>query len=142
MASEVPLEPLDDEAGRDGASRSEIAALKRWAGKSLPKAYLDFLRKTKGYEDFISEDNYLVLWSADQIPELNEGYSLAEFAPRANADWVGRGRRDTGFAFDTRQPPMLVLAIPLVGMSLDESTIAGTDFLDFLGRQKAGWSWS
>ena len=132
MTNEDPLGMSDNITRRDGAPPSMIASLQRWAGVELPQSYLDLLKMTNGVEGFASENNYLVLWPADQIAQLNEAYSVGEFAPGLLL--IGSNGSDSGFAFDTRHQPMAIRSVPFVGMSLDEAKVVGSDFEDFLKR--------
>ena len=132
MAGEDLLGTSGGLTRHDGAPTWVIASLQQWAGTQLPQPYLDLLSKTNGAEGFISETNYLVLWPADQVAELNEAYSVGEFAPGLLL--IGSDGSDTGFALDTRHQPMTVQAVPFVGMSLDEAKTVGSDFEDFLRR--------
>ena len=113
-----------------------LVGLCRWAARvELPQSYLDLLRTTNGVEGWLSKDAYLLLWPAEQVPDLNDAYSVAEFAPGLLL--IGSDGADTGFALDTRRRPMSVQSVPLVGMSLAEAKTAGSDFENFLRQLKA-----
>jgi SMI1 / KNR4 family (SUKH-1) len=130
MSIEEVIEMLNKCTANDGASGSEIASLERWATTELPKPYLDLLRRTNGVEGFVTDDAYLIIWAVGQVPELNEAYSVAEFAP--GLILIGTNGGDTGYALDLRRSPCSIMEVPLVGMSLDEAREVGTDFEDFL----------
>jgi hypothetical protein len=116
----------------EGATELEIASLERWAGMQLPKPYLELLKRANGIEGFVADDTYLVLWPAGQVAELNEAYSVADFAP--GLILIGSDGGDTGYALDVRRPMINILELPLVGMSLDEAKEVGSNFEDFLRR--------
>lgn len=132
MSIEDSIDLLKECTMNDNASGLEIASLERWARAQLPKPYLDLLKRTNGVEGFVTDDAYLNIWTAGQVPELNEGYSVAEFAPGLML--IGTNGGDTGYALDLRRSSCSIMEVPLVGMSLDEAKEVGTDFEDFLRR--------
>jgi SMI1 / KNR4 family (SUKH-1) len=132
MSTEDVISMLSGCAMNEGATELEIASLEKWAGTQLPKPYLDLIKRTNGVEGFVTDDAYLILWSAGQVAELNEAYSVAEFAP--GLILIGSNGGDTGYAIDLRRPSTNIQELPLVGMSLNEAREVGTDFEDFLRR--------
>lgn len=112
------------------ASEALIANLERTISVTLPAAYRDFLKRSNGFEGFLANDRYLVLWSVEQIVELNEAYSVAEFA--AGLLLIGSDGGDTGYGFDTRIEPMKVCEVPFVGMSLQTIKPLAESFDKFL----------
>ena len=58
------------------ATTEEINAAEKELGLEFPKSYVDFLLITNGAEGSIGEENYLVLWSVNEIVELNNEYAV------------------------------------------------------------------
>ncbi len=106
-----------------------IARLERLA--VLPKDYLRYMRHKNGGDGMVGA-SYLSLWPAHEIPALNEAYGVGIYAPGLLL--FGSDGGDTAYAFDTRMIPAAIAAVPFVGMSLDETTILGRHFLEFLER--------
>lgn len=104
---------------REGASQAAIRKLEQWIGKRLPAAYVELMKRSNGIEGFIAEKSYLVLWPVEQLAELNEAYSTAEFAPGLLL--VGSDGAEMGYAFDTRHEPMPIKEVPFIGMSHEEA---------------------
>jgi hypothetical protein len=98
-------------------------------GVTFPDDYVEFITYTNGAEGSIGE-NYLVLWVIDEIVELNEGYSVNEFAK--GLVLFGSDGGDTAFAFDTRTNEMRIVTVPFIGMGLDEITTISNTFNGFL----------
>ena len=57
--------------------------LRIWVGRPLPAAYVMFLRETNGAElgKHDQEGDCLRLWSAEEIPEDNQGYQIQKYLP-------------------------------------------------------------
>jgi hypothetical protein len=86
-----------------------------------------------GVEGFMGENRYLLLWPVEQVPELNEAYSVTEFAPGLLL--IGSDGAEMGYALATRLQPMPVKAVPFIGLSHKEAkTVAPTfeGFFDYL----------
>jgi len=78
------------------------------------------------------DEDYLVLWPADQLMAMNEAYRVAVYAP-GRIIFASDGMGDA-FAFDLRGPGGGVVRFPFIGMGdRYEETIAPT-FGDFIGR--------
>lgn len=138
MSIEHVMKLLGGCAMYDGASGLEIASLQKWAGVQLPSDYLDLLKRTNGAEGFINRSTYLCIWSVSQVQELNDAYSVKEFAPGLML--IGTNGGDAGYALDLRRSSCSLMEVPLVGMSVDEAKEVGTDFEDFLRRLGSGSS--
>jgi len=132
MAIEGMLELLAGCAMREGATESQIASLERWAAAELPSPYLHLLRETNGLEGFVMDNSYLILWPAEDVPKINEGYLVNEFAP--GLILIGSNGSDTAYGFDPRRRSGEIMEVPFIGMSLDEVRVAGEDLEDFLRR--------
>ena len=80
------------------ATTEEINAAEKELGLEFPKSYVDFLLITNGAEGSIGEENYLVLWSVNEIVELNNEYAVKEFTPQLT--YFGSDGGGTAYAFD------------------------------------------
>jgi hypothetical protein len=98
-------------------------------GITFPKDYIEFISYSNGAEGNIGE-NYLILWSIEDIIELNEAYGVNEFAK--GLVLFGSDGGDTAFAFDTRTNETQIVTVPFMGMDLDEVTMCSNTFNGFL----------
>lgn len=130
MAADETESELGDCTLNDPATESAIADLERAAGFQLPLAYRELMLRSNGLEGFMGEYHYLVLWPIEQVVELNDAYSVSEFAPGLLL--IGSDGGDTGYAFDTRMEGLPLVEVPFIGMSLDEAKPKGSSFADFL----------
>ena len=60
------------------ANVSSITAVESYFNLGLPADYREFLQFTNGLEGE-TNDNYFVLWSAEELIELNKAYNVKEF---------------------------------------------------------------
>lgn len=60
------------------ASPSVIETAEKFFNLRLPTDYKEFLQFTNGL-DGETTDSYLVLWSAEELVELNQAYNVKEF---------------------------------------------------------------
>jgi hypothetical protein len=97
--------------------------------KALQSDYVEFLKRFNGVEGFIGTEQYLLLWSSEQIEELNTAYSTPEFL--SGVVLIGTDGSDTGFGVDSNGR---YVRVPLVGMSLAQTTDLGGSFEEFLDR--------
>ncbi|HEY6558769.1 MAG TPA: hypothetical protein VI072_15905 [Polyangiaceae bacterium] len=100
---------------------------------SVPTAYAKVLERYNGVEGFVGPEQYLMLWRAEQIEELNIGYSVAEYLP--GVVLIGTDGADTGFGVDTGGA---YVSVPLVGMSPKETKSVGASFDAFLEHLASG----
>ncbi|MBE94271.1 SMI1/KNR4 family protein [Marinobacter sp.] len=114
----------------DPASIDEIENAEKTLEVTLPSSYKEFLRTSNGAEGDIGENFYLMLWKVDELAELNEAYGVDEFAEGLLL--IGSDGGDIAFGFDKRTAMMNIIAVPFIGMSLEEVKRAGGDFVDFL----------
>lgn len=113
---------------REGATQAAIADVEQWVGKPLPAAYIELVTRSNGVEGFWG-NNYLLLWPVEQLSELNEAYSVAEFVPGLLL--IGSNGGETGYAFDIRHEPMSVKEVPLIGMSHEAARTLASSFKGF-----------
>jgi len=95
----------------------------------VPPQYRDFLRLHNGGEGFIGPDRYVILWRAEQLQELNAGYSVGEFLPGVLL--IGTDGGDTAYGIDDNSQ---YVSVPIVGMALDEVQVIGSSLEQFLQR--------
>jgi hypothetical protein len=87
-----------------GATEAQIARLTGWLGHDIPETYRDLLRRTNGAEAWWDADDGegggpLVLWSTEEIPELNEAYEIRRYLPGAVA--IGSDGGEDAILLDT-----------------------------------------
>lgn len=76
--------------------------------------------------------SYVVLWSPDELVQLNDGYGFAEFAPELVA--FGSDGGSEAFAFD--RSTAAIVMVPFVGM--EPGIPLGRSFKEFLRRLERG----
>ena len=96
---------------------------------AIPPDYAEFLRRFNGIEGFVGPEQYLMLWRAEQVEELNTAYATAEHLPGVLL--IGTDGSDTGFGVDAGGR---YKSVPLVAMSLAEIRDIGGSFEEFLER--------
>lgn len=114
---------------KSGASTNEIEKAQSCLHVTLPDDYKDFLLKSNGAEGTVG-NNYLVLWSVEEIIKLNEGYSVERLAPGLLL--FGSNGGDEAYGFDTQSEMVSVVNIPFVGMSRREIRFISSTFNEFL----------
>lgn len=117
---------------RRGAAPAAIEATERRLGATLSADHRAFLMQSDGLEGFVGPNAYLMLWSAHEIAELNEGYATAEFAP--GLILVGTDGGDTGYGILERGGLRRYVRVPLVGMSVDSAESMGNTLVDLVRR--------
>jgi hypothetical protein len=115
---------------KPGGSADAIKQTEAELGVTFPAQYTAFLLRSNGAEGPIGEASYLALWPVEEIPSLNEGYSVDEFAPGLLL--FGSDGADTASAFDMRTGKMPIVEVPFIGMDLDAVRRCGESFLEFL----------
>jgi hypothetical protein len=101
-------------------------SLKEFSSKvnfKLPQGYLEFMSNSNGAEGQLAS-SYFILWSIDELFDLNEQYHVDEFAPGFFI--IGSDGGDTAFAIDKRTGELYDM--PFVGMSREEATLRARDF--------------
>src|SRR5262249_51941736 len=101
-------------------------------GRRLPSDYRAFLTECNGTEGFLSVDEYIMLWSAADIGELNEGHVIAEVVPGVTL--LGTNGGNTGYGFRTNEGEVEYVSLPLIGMEPEEVVLLGSTFDEFLDR--------
>jgi hypothetical protein len=101
---------------------------------TLPQDYIDFLRYSDGAVGFIGE-NFLQLWSINELESLNKGFGANEFTP--GYFLFGSDGGGEGYGFDFRSNDIKVVMIPFDFMDWSIAKIKGNNFLDFLKKLKS-----
>lgn len=112
------------------ATVSAIEAAEKYFSLMLPEDYREFLQFTNGLEGETA-DNYLVLWSAEELVELNQAYNVKEFV--SNIVIIGSDGAEDAFAFDTTN--MTIVKLPFIGMGHIAQEKLSDTFSDFLSSQ-------
>ena len=107
-----------------------IETAEKFFNLKLPTDYKEFLQFTNGLEGE-TQDSYLVLWSAEELVELNEAYNVKEFV--ANIIIFGSDGGEEAFGFDTTN--MSIVKLPFIGMGHIANEKLSDTFVDFLSSQ-------
>lgn len=120
------------------ASEAALARLRVESGIRLPSAYLTMLAESNGGEgDLGVNPGWIALWSAEDVPSHNAGYSVAEALP----GFFGFGSNGGGelLAFDVRGgEPYPIVMVPFIPMQVEDAVkIAGSfeELRKFIGKQ-------
>ena len=112
------------------ATLSAIETAEKFFHLKLPEDYKEFLQFTNGIEGDTT-DNYFVLWSAEELVELNQAYNVKEFV--SNIIIIGSDGAEDAFAFDTTN--MSIVKLPFIGMGNIANEKLSDTFEDFLSSQ-------
>ena len=112
------------------ATPSAIEAAEKFFNLKLPTDYKEFLQFTNGLEGE-TQDSYLVLWSAEELVELNEAYNVKEFV--SNIIIFGSDGGEEAFSFDTTN--MSIVKLPFIGMGHIPNEKLSDTFSNFLSSQ-------
>jgi SMI1/KNR4 family protein SUKH-1 len=114
------------------ATSDALAALTAALDKPLPQDYMTFLERTNGGVGFIGK-RYVILWSAEELIEVNRAYKVAEFFP--NMFFIGTDGGGEAYAFDLSAKGATVFELPFIGLASDAWAIASS-FDSFLAPLK------
>ena len=96
--------------------REALDELRREAGFELPRSYLDLLERDNGGEGTLAlAPGRYVLWPAEEVLVLNQGFEVDECYPGLFAFGSDGGQHM--LAFDTRSAPYAIVAAPFVGVA-------------------------
>jgi hypothetical protein len=109
---------------------SAIEAAEKFFNLKLPTDYKEFLQFTNGLEGETA-DSYLVLWSAEELIDLNQAYNVKEFI--SNIILIGSDGAEDAFGFDTTN--MTIVKLPFIGMGHMTNEKLSDTFGDFLSSQ-------
>jgi hypothetical protein len=108
---------------------NKIKKVETELGITFPKDYFEFISNSNGAEGSLGE-NYLILWSIEDIIQLNEAYGVNDFSK--GLVLFGSDGGDTAFAFDARTNETHIVTVPFIGMDLEEVTTCSNTFNGFL----------
>jgi len=115
---------------RESASDEAVTKLSEDLKVKLPKQYVEFLKYSNGAEGKIGESGYLLIWSVEEVKELNDGYNVAEFVSGFLL-FGGDGGGEL-YAFDTRYNEMPIVNVPAICIDFDDVRFCGNTFAEFL----------
>lgn len=111
------------------ATLDDVSAAEDALGAAIPSSYREFLAIASGGEGPIGEESYVVLWSATELAERNQGYKMdPEYAPGLLL--IGSDGGNEVFAL--RASDGLFVSAPLIGMSPDAAQARGRTLQEFL----------
>jgi hypothetical protein len=90
--------------------------------------YTEVLKRYNGIEGFVGPTGYLMLWSVEEIPNLNVGYHVEDSAPGL----VLVGSNGGGDAFGIDKSTGKFGSVPFIGMSRSTFEEMGATFEEFL----------
>lgn len=99
---------------KPGASLHAIKESMSGIEPTLPPDYYRFLTTCNGGEGFIGDD-YIILWSVEEVKSFNVDYEVAEYAPGLLL--FGSDGGGEGYAFDYRDESVPIVRVPFIGMS-------------------------
>ena len=111
------------------AKSSELAELEQEVGVRLPSDYVAFLMESDGGEGEIGL-NYVMLWRASEIAELNRAYEVFDHVPGLLL--FGSSGGGEAYAFDLRRPGYPIVRVPFVGMDLSTARDVADTFRGFV----------
>jgi hypothetical protein len=111
------------------ATASELSQIDRFFNYAFPIDYKDFLQITNGLEGN-ADKGYLVIWSIEELLELNTAYQVKEFA--SHLILFGSDGGEDAFAFDTSGPAVSIVKLPFIGMGYVPNHKLANSFQEFL----------
>jgi len=111
-------------------SAQEIDIVEKDMGLQFPIDYRQFIMNYNGGEGSIGSNSYIVLWSLNDITELNEAYEVNLFAPGLLL--FGTDGANNAYAYDMRSVEKIIVEVPFIGMDLDEITMCAENLIEFL----------
>ena len=112
------------------ATPSAIEAAEKFFNLKFPADYKEFLQFSNGLEGETA-DSYLVLWSTQELIELNQAYHVNEFI--SNIILIGSDGAEDAFGFDTTN--MSIVKLPFIGMGYIANEKLSNTFSGFLSSQ-------
>jgi len=121
-----------------GASSVNLKETEVELGIKFPKDYVEFILEVNGAEGPIGEAAYLVIWSLEKMPLLNQSYKVKESAPYLTL--FGSDGGGMGFAFDKRYGTLPVVEIAYIDIGMEEPKLLGRTFDEFIEYMYNRWS--
>lgn len=115
---------------RPPAPRDAIDSVEQALGVKFPEYYRNFLLLTNGYEGFIGENSYVMLWKIEELLEFHHGYELYIDVPGFLL--FGSNGAGDAYGFDTRDSKWNIVKLPFIGPDWSLAEIVGATFGEFL----------
>ena len=91
---------------------------------------INALEENLGAEGAIGKENYLALWSVNEIVDLNVEYAVKEFTPQLT--YFGSDGGEMAYAFDTSNENIAIVEIPFESIDIEDKTFIADDFYSFI----------
>jgi hypothetical protein len=111
------------------ASKNSIEKSRTEMDIRIPEDYTDFLMLSNVGEGFIGEQ-YVILWSVDEIKEANEGYEVQKYL--ANVILLGTNGGGDGIGVEWTDSKARYISVDLIGMEIDYATNIGTTIFEVM----------
>ena len=111
------------------SSISSVNTFTEVSGVCLPDSYIQFILHADGGEGFVGS-NYIVLWSIQELYEINKRYEVNRNAPGLLL--FGSDGGGEAFAFDLRSTPYSVVSVPFIVMETEAALSMGSSFEIFI----------
>jgi hypothetical protein len=114
------------------ATNAAIDIAEKHFACSLPEDYKQLLLCSNGFEGN-ANDNYLVLWSIEELVTLNEAYNVKEFI--SDVIIFGSDGGEEAFAFDYSSEKTVIVKLPFIGMRYIVNEKIADSLREFMGSQ-------
>lgn len=91
------------------------------------KEYEQYLMEFNGGSGMIGEDNYLILWSQDEIVEFNRDYAVEEFL--TNILLIGSDGGEVAYGINSKCE---YIQVPFIPMDDEEVLVIAATFGEFI----------
>ncbi|HAE58540.1 MAG TPA: hypothetical protein DCG54_03270 [Anaerolineae bacterium] len=118
---------------RDSATEDLIQRLVHVVGKSLPSAYLDFLRYSNG-----ADGTFINIFEIDLAIKYFEDENMNYFMPGFLV--FGSNGGGEAYGYNLNAYPYEIVMMPFIGGEWDIAVHCGTDFFEFLKKASSGFS--
>lgn len=108
----------------------KIIKVENEMGIKLPLSYKSFIQKYNGGEGEIGKNSYLVLWSIDEIIELNKEYGVSDFTP--GLVYFGSDGGSMAYAFDFRPEKPIFVEFPTDSIHIEDANYISDTFGEFI----------
>ncbi|KAA6458200.1 SMI1/KNR4 family protein [Acidobacteria bacterium AB60] len=120
---------------RPAATDDQVASAERALRITLPPDFIQSVKRRNGGEGLIGQ-TYVTLWDVSELGRMNRSFDPDVWAPGLLL--FGTDGGNEGFGFDTRDPNLPIVQIPLVGMCWGEARPLGNTFNEFLENVRTG----
>lgn len=119
-------------APRQGASPADIDSAEQSLGVRFPEDYRRFLAESNGLEGPIGRDGYLMLFSVQDLAEINQAAEVEEFAPGFVI--IGSDGGGTTYGFVSSRTKPRYARVPDMDLSTEALEPMGGTLLDMIRR--------